>query len=54
MLDEEEANHELKPGYMIRKRRTAELISQTKFASKRIQKITADEKKYKEVTDYED
>ena len=43
MLDEEEANHELKPGSMIRKRRTAELISQTKFASKRIQKITADE-----------
>lgn len=43
MLDEQEDNRELKPGSMIRKRRTAELISQTKFASKRIQKITADE-----------
>ena len=43
MLDEQEDNRELKPGSMIRKRRTAELISQTKFASKRIQNITADE-----------
>lgn len=43
MLDEQEANRELKPGSMLRKRRTAELVSQTKFANRPIQKITADE-----------
>lgn len=43
MLDEQEANRELKPGSMLRKRRTATLISETSFAKKAIQKIQADE-----------
>ena len=43
MIEEQVTNGELKPGSLRRKRRTAKLISQTTFASKRIQNVTADE-----------
>ena len=43
MLDEQEANHELKPGSMLRKKRTAKLVAQTSFANKPIQKVSAEE-----------
>lgn len=51
MLDEQENNRELKPSSMLRKRRTATLISETSFANRPVQKITAEEIK-KELTKF--
>ena len=42
-IKEQEKNNKLKPNSMVRKKRTAKLISEMSIANKPIQKVTADE-----------